>query len=152
LENEVFSIRREDYLAHIDGKIEMYDLLLTALCEARSLLLAGKPYELLRALNDFEHQAHDLFSSWNIPDEYLENGQFDALLYDDLMAPLGQRPGDGDAQAYSEKHIEKPNAVKHDAGANISTSHAILMAGQLTECASAIIDVCEALTNAVENS
>ncbi len=141
--NEVFSIRREDYLAHIDGKIEMYDLLLTALCEARSLLLAGKPYELLRTLNEYEHQSHDLFKSWNISDEYLESGQPDDLVCDDLI--VHRSTENGNQQAFNGN----AEAFKDDEDAGISMSHAILMASQLAECASEILEVCEALTNAV---
>lgn len=143
MENEVFSIRREDYLAHIDGKIEMYDLLLTALCEARSLLLAGKPYELLRTLNEYEHQSHDLFRSWNISDEYLESGQPDDLTCGDLIAH--RSTDDDDARAFNGN----AEAYKDDEDADISMSQAMLMAGQLTECASEILEVCEALLNAV---
>lgn len=71
MEKKLYLINGRDYLAHIDGQIEMYDQLLTLANETRELLLDGKLAAVLRTLNKFEHKANETFLSWGISDDYL---------------------------------------------------------------------------------
>ena len=71
MEAKQYLITGRDYLAHIDGQIEMYDHLLTLANEARNLLLDGKLAAVLRTLNKFEHKANETFLGWGISDDYL---------------------------------------------------------------------------------
>ena len=71
METKQYLITGRDYLAHIDGQIEMYDQLLTLANEARNLLLDGKLAAVLRTLNKFEHKANETFLGWGISDDYL---------------------------------------------------------------------------------
>ena len=75
METKQYLITGRDYLAHIDGQVEMYDQLLTLANETRELLLDGKLAAVLRTLNKFEHKANETFLSWGIPDDYLCSGE-----------------------------------------------------------------------------
>lgn len=75
METKQYLINGRDYLAHIDGQIEMYDQLLTLAHEVRNLLLDGKFAALMRTLNRFEHQANETFLGWGISDDYLCSGE-----------------------------------------------------------------------------
>ena len=74
MESKQYLINGKDYLAHIDGQIEMYDQLLTLANETRGLLLDGKFAAVLRTLNRFEHKANETFLGWGISDDYLCSG------------------------------------------------------------------------------
>ena len=75
MKTKQYLINGKNYLAHIDGQIEMYDQLLTLANETRELLLDGKLAAVLRTLNKFEHKANETFLSWGISDDYLCSGE-----------------------------------------------------------------------------
>ncbi len=79
MELKQYLISENDYLAHIDGQIKMYDHVLTLANETRKLLLDGKFAALLRTLNQFEHEANEIFLEWGISDDYLCGGDPKAL-------------------------------------------------------------------------
>lgn len=73
METKQYLISEKDYLAHIDGQIEMYDHLLTLAHETRNLLLEGRFAAVMRTLNKFEHQANEAFLGWGVSDDYLSS-------------------------------------------------------------------------------
>ena len=79
MDNEIYLIHLDDYLSHIDGKLEMYDLLLELVRSVRKDLEAGEPSQAMRTLCAYEQQAHELYESWDISDAYAESGTPDDL-------------------------------------------------------------------------
>ena len=101
MDNEIYLIHLDDYLSHIDGKLEMYDLLLELVRSVRKDLEAGEPSQAIRTLCAYEQQAHELYESWDIPDAYAESGDPDDLaqLMEDELLPADDGDDDGDMSA-----------------------------------------------------
>ncbi len=101
MDNEIYLIHLDDYLSHIDGKLEMYDLLLELVRSVRKDLEAGEPSQAMRTLCAYEQQAHELYESWDIPDAYAESGDPDDLaqLMEDELLPADDGDDDGDMSA-----------------------------------------------------
>jgi hypothetical protein len=101
MDNELYLIHLDDYLSHIDGKLEMYDLLLELVRSVRKDLEAGEPSQAMRTLCAYEQQAHELYESWDIPDAYAESGDPDDLaqLMEDELLPADDGDDDGDMSA-----------------------------------------------------
>ena len=74
MDNELYLIHEDDYLRHIDHKLEMYHLLLEMTRALRSDLEEGETAQALRTLCGYEQQAHEMFEGWGIPDAYVESG------------------------------------------------------------------------------
>lgn len=101
MDTKLYLIHGDDYIGHIDSQINMYDLLLTLVRDARELLLEGKQAALLRTLTGYEHQANEEFRRWCIPDAYLLSGDpkdLDGLMAAELLeadddegCPAGER-------------------------------------------------------------
>ena len=79
MDNELYLIHEDDYLRHIDHKLEMYHLLLELVRALRDDLAEGETARAVRDLCSYEQQAHILFEGWTIPDEYAESGDPDDL-------------------------------------------------------------------------
>ncbi len=71
MDTKLYLIHGDDYIGHINGQINMYDLLLTLVRDARELLLNGEQAALLRTLTGFEHRANEEYRRWRISDAYL---------------------------------------------------------------------------------
>ena len=101
MDNELYLIHLDDYLSHIDGKLEMYDLLLELVRSVRKDLEAGEPSQAIRTLCAYEQQAHELYESWDISDAYAESGAPDDLaqLMEDELLPADDGDDDGDMSA-----------------------------------------------------
>ena len=101
MDNELYLIHLDDYLSHIDGKLEMYDLLLELVRSVRKDLEAGEPSQAMRTLCAYEQQAHELYESWDISDAYAESGAPDDLaqLMEDELLPADDGDDDGDMSA-----------------------------------------------------
>ena len=101
MDNELYLIHLGDYLDHIDGKLEMYDLLLELVRSVRKDLEAGEPSQAMRTLCAYEQQAHELYESWDIPDAYAESGDPDDLaqLMEDELLPADDGDDDSDMSA-----------------------------------------------------
>ena len=101
MDNELYLIHLDDYLSHIDGKLEMYDLLLELVRSVRKDLEAGEPSQAMRTLCAYEQQAHELYESWDISDAYAESGDPDDLaqLMEDELLPADDGDDDGDMSA-----------------------------------------------------
>lgn len=91
MDNEIYLIHLDDYLNHIDGKLEMYELLLELVRSVRSDLEAGETAQAVRTLCAYEQQAHEVYEDWNIPDTYAGSGDPDDLaqLMEDELLPAG---------------------------------------------------------------
>ncbi len=98
MDKELYLIHLDDYLDHIDGKLEMYDLLLELVRSLRSDLEAGEDAQALRTLCHYEQQAHEMYENWGIPDSYTESGDPDDLgqLMEDELLPADDS-GDDDS-------------------------------------------------------
>ena len=70
MDNELYLIHLDDYLSHVDGKLDMYDLLLELVRSVRKDLEAGEPSQAMRTLCGYEQQAHEMYEGWDIPDDY----------------------------------------------------------------------------------
>ena len=101
MDNEIYLIHLDDYLSHIDGKLEMYDLLLELVRSVRKDLEAGEPSQAMRTLCAYEQQAHEMYESWDISDAYAESGDPDDLaqLMEDELLPADDGDDDGDMSA-----------------------------------------------------
>ena len=93
MDNELYLIHEDDYLRHIDHKLEMYDLVLELVRTLREDLAEGETARAVRDLCSYEQQAHILFEGWTIPDEYAESGDPDDLaqLMEEELLPAGGR-------------------------------------------------------------
>ena len=101
MDNELYLIHEDDYLRHIDHKLEMYHLLLELVRALRDDLAEGETARAVRDLCSYEQQAHILFECWTIPDEYAESGDPDDLaqLMEDELLPADDGDDDGDMSA-----------------------------------------------------
>ena len=101
MDNELYLIHEDDYLRHIDHKLEMYHLLLELVRALRDDLAEGETARAVRDLCSYEQQAHILFEGWTIPDEYAESGDPDDLaqLMEDELLPADDGDDDGDMSA-----------------------------------------------------
>ena len=101
MDNELYLIHLDDYLGHVDGKLDMYDLLLELVRSVRKDLEAGETAQAVRTLCAYEQQAHELYEGWDIPDAYAESGEPDDLaqLMEDELLPADDRDDDGDMSA-----------------------------------------------------
>lgn len=79
MSNKLYLIHEDDYLRHIDHKLEMYKLLLELVQTLREDLAEGETARAVRDLCSFEQDAHILFECWTIPDEYVESWDPDDL-------------------------------------------------------------------------
>lgn len=103
MDNELYLIHEDDYLRHIDHKLEMYHLLLELVRALRDDLAEGETARAVRDLCSYEQQAHILFEGWTIPDEYAESGDPDDLaqLMEEELLPAGD--GDEDSEDNGEE-------------------------------------------------
>ena len=128
MDNELYLIHLDDYLDHIDGKLEMYDLLLELVRSLRDDLAEGETARAVRDLCSYEQQAHILFEGWTIPDEYAESGDPDDLaqLMEEELLPAGDGEEDsednGEGKSLSELLLRTAELMTRSAATMLDAS------------------------------
>ena len=99
--DKIYLIHENDYLEHIDNKLDMYELLTELVRSVRSDLEAGETARAMRTLCAYENQAHEMYEDWCIPDEYAESGDPDDLaqMMEDELLPADDEDEDGEYAA-----------------------------------------------------
>ena len=128
MDNELYLIHEDDYLRHIDHKLEMYHLLLELVRALRDDLAEGETARAVRDLCSYEQQAHILFECWTIPDEYAESGDPDdrAQLMEEELLPAGDGDEDsednGEGRALSELLLRTAELMTRSAATMLDAS------------------------------
>ena len=128
MDNELYLIHEDDYLRHIDHKLEMYHLLLELVRAMRDDLAEGETARAVRDLCSYEQQAHILFECWTIPDEYAESGDPDDLaqLMEEELLPAGESEEDsednGEGQSLSELLLRTAELMTRSAATMLDAS------------------------------
>ena len=128
MDNELYLIHEDDYLRHIDHKLEMYHLLLELVRALRDDLTEGETARAVRDLCSYEQQAHILFEGWTIPDEYAESGDPDDLaqLMEEELLPAGDSEEDsednGEGQSLSELLLRTAELMTRSAATMLDAS------------------------------
>lgn len=128
MDNELYLIHEDDYLRHIDHKLEMYHLLLELVRALRDDLAEGETARAVRDLCSYEQQAHILFEGWTIPDEYAESGDPDDLaqLMEDELLPAGDSEEDsednGEGKSLSELLLRTAELMTRSAATMLDAS------------------------------
>ena len=159
MDNNLFLIHDDDYIAHIDDKVEMYDLLLTMARKAREQLASGNAAAAMRVLAKYEQEAREAFSEWDIPESYIESGDEDELyelLSDELLIPgsgdltgVGQfetRHSQPDDPAFDGEDEDGGETYPDEDGDESGTASELLeIASELTGSASRVLNICSKL-------
>lgn len=128
MDNELYLIHEDDYLRHIDHKLEMYDLVLELVRTLRDDLAEGETARAVRDLCSYEQQAHILFEGWTIPDEYAESGDPDDLaqLMEEELLPAGDSEEDnednGEGKSLSELLLRTAELMTRSAAIMLDAS------------------------------
>lgn len=128
MDNELYLIHEDDYLRHIDHKLEMYHLLLELVRALRDDLAEGETARAVRDLCSYEQQAHILFECWTIPDEYAESGDPDDLaqLMEEELLPAGDgeedREDNGERKSLSELLLRTAELMTRSAATMLDAS------------------------------
>ena len=128
MDNELYLIHEDDYLRHIDHKLEMYDLVLELVRTLREDLAEGETARAVRDLCSYEQQAHILFEGWTIPDEYAESGDPDDLaqLMEEELLPAGDgeedSEDDGEGKSLSELLLRTADLMTRSAATMLDAS------------------------------
>lgn len=128
MDNELYLIHEDDYLRHIDHKLEMYHLLLELVRALRDDLAEGETARAVRDLCSYEQQAHILFEGWTIPDEYAESGDPDDLaqLMEEELLPAGDGEEDsednGEGKSLSELLLRTAELMTRSAATMLDAS------------------------------
>ena len=126
MDNKLYLIHEDDYLRHIDHKLEMYHLLLELVRALRDDLAEGETARAVRDLCSYEQQAHILFEGWTIPDEYAESGDPDDLaqLMEEELLPAEDEEDeeDGEGRPLSRLLLEGANLMADCAASMLRAS------------------------------
>ena len=128
MDNELYLMHEDDYLRHIDHKLEMYDLVLELVRTLREDLAEGETARAVRDLCSYEQQAHILFEGWTIPDEYAESGDPDDLaqLMEEELLPAGDgeedSEDDGEGKSLSELLLRTAELMTRSAATMLDAS------------------------------
>ena len=101
MDNKLYLIHEDDYLRHIDQKLEMYKLVLELVRTLRDDLDEGETARAVRDLCSYEQDAHILFECWTIPDKYVES--WDPAYLSRLMEKELLPADDEDEEEYDEE-------------------------------------------------
>lgn len=159
MDNNLFLIHDDDYINHIDDKVEMYDLLLTMARKVREQLAAGNTAAAMRVLSKYEQEAREAFSEWGIPDSYIDSGDEDELyelLSSELLIPgsgdltgVGQfeaRHSQPDYPAFDGEDEDGCETYPDEDGDEGGTASELLeIASELTGSASRVLNICSKL-------
>lgn len=135
MDNELYLIHLDDYLSHIDHKLEMYELLLELVDDLREDLTVGEASQAVRTLCAYEQQAHVLFERWTIPDSYKESGDPDDLsqLMKRELLPAWDKDEDADME---------DDGMSNDSSATVRLLRAV---GQVNQGTAKILEVIKAM-------
>ena len=125
MDTKIYFIREDDYLDHIDNKLEMYELLLELVRAARADLEAGETARAMRTLCSYENQANEIYEEWCIPDEYAESGDPDDLaqfMENELLPADGEgvEAADGESECAADRLLRALDGIVDNAGAMLS--------------------------------
>lgn len=102
MENEkMFLIHEDDYIRHIDEKLELYAMLRQAASAVKKLPDSKANKEAKRIAGIYSDRALAMYDGWGIPDRYLITADMDdlcELMENELIEPeeAGYYPDDGD--------------------------------------------------------
>lgn len=102
MENEkMYLIHEEDYIRHIDEKLELYAMLRQTASAVKKLPDSKANKEAKRIAGIFSDRAKAMYDGWGIPDRYLITADMDdlcELMENELIEPeeAGYYPDDGD--------------------------------------------------------
>ena len=103
MENEkMYLIHEEDYLGHIDEKLELYAMLRQLIFHLRRVPDTSACFRKVKEMaNVYDIRSDELFDGWGIPGSYLVTGDPDELcelMENELIEPedAGYYPCDGD--------------------------------------------------------
>ena len=125
MDNKLYLIHEDDYLRHIDHKLEMYKLLLELVQTLREDLAEGETARAVRDLCSFEQQAHILFECWTIPDEYVESWEPDdlaQLMEKELLPADDEDEEDGEGKPLSRLLLEAADLMADSAAIMLRAS------------------------------
>lgn len=129
MDKELYLIHLDDYLGHIDGKLDMYGLLLELVRSLRSDLEAVEDAQALRTLCHYEQQAHEMYEGWGIPDSYTESGDPDDLgqLMEEELLPADDSDGgnDGDEMSAACRLLRAVNGLTESTRAILDVANEI---------------------------
>ena len=99
-ENELYLIQEEDYLRHIDEKLELYAMLCQLIQTIRRQPACPPNAIAHYTAEIYAQKCEQLFKSWGIPESYLVTGDTDELIElmeNELITPedAGFYPNDG---------------------------------------------------------
>lgn len=139
MDKELHIIHLDDYLNHIDNKLEMYELLLEMVRALRSDLENGECAQAVRTLCGYEQQAHEMFEAWGIPDEFVQTGEPHHLaqLMEDELLPCDDEGEHRDGDDYSD-----------DAEDTLLSVQLLRVAAMLSDGASHVLEVCQEVMTA----
>ena len=149
MESGLYLIHEDNYIAHIDDKVEMYDLLTRLVQEAREQLAIGCTPMALRVLTKFEAEANECFAAWGIPASYIESGdenELYGLMLDDLL-PAGEDDGhscSGDyyADPMDSYEFDCEDGEELEDGDGSVSSELLEIAASLTDNAKKTLQLC----------
>lgn len=102
MENEkMYLIHEDDYIRHIDEKLELYAMLRQTASAVKKLPDSKASKEAKRIAGIYSDRALAMYESWGIPDRYLITADLDdlcELMENELIEPedAGYYPDDGD--------------------------------------------------------
>ena len=144
---DLYCIHTDDYINHIDDKVEMYDLLLTMASEVRERLAEGNGAAALRAVTKYEQEAHEAFEGWCIPDSYIESGDEDELhelMENELFPPIGESGHEAVPDYDAEEWNDYDEYDEDEETGNLVTE-LLEVAASMTGSTSKLLRVCSKL-------
>lgn len=149
MDSGLYLIHEDNYIAHIDDKVGMYDLLTRLVQEAREQLAVGCIPKALRVLTKFEAEASETFAGWGVPKSYIESGDADelyGLMLEDLASADGEA-GHCRAEAYYADPMDSygfdmEDEEEFDAEDTSVSSELLDIAASLTNTANHALQLC----------
>ncbi len=147
MDTELYLIHGDDYLSHIDDKVDIYDLLTSMAREAREQIATGHYAAALRVLAKYEKEAIEVFETWGIPESYLETGdeeELAELMENELLPPTDGCCGDAPCCLVAEGYEKPEDEDTEDGGGDGRSVSAkpLEFASTLTETARLTLDLC----------
>ena len=90
MENEIYMIHEEDYLRHIDEKLELYTMLKQLIDDVNALPESEATENVRNTAAFYEDLCDIMFDGWGIPYSYMMDGDPDALselMENELITP-----------------------------------------------------------------
>ena len=153
MENEnLYLIHEDDYIRHIDEKLELYAMLRQAASAVKKLPDSKASKEAKRIAGIYSDRALAMYESWGIPDRYLITADLDDLcesMENELIEPedAGYYPDDGDCPCccgerccdYAEG-VEQEFFNDYEQDETSSLSELLRVSGELNGVAAHLLD------------